>query len=279
MDNVIYVGEIQTGYNSYSQRTDDFADTLMRKLNHIMNLAEEHQANVVLLGGIRERISDINSLPIMISNFFRGSVFLDHGSRKSGYKDILLASKCVQSIEEINLPIFDNIDKIPPYLINHTGKPQWLVYTGDIEDTLVLDQLMIEAIDEGKALGIIAPSKEQRQESPMFKPVHKVFRDNQSKDSLPTVLLVKDGIPEFLPLEHDANTFKFENVTADEIEFSQSEFVKRLHAESLNSNDSQDKMSSQVKLESMIGETLKRRQVSPVSSEIIRDLFNQTLKA
>jgi hypothetical protein len=277
MKKILVIGELRTGYDTYSQRTDDFVHTLDSKLNFITNYAVENGAEILFIGGLRERNSDIHSLPTMMKHFYKTSVYSAQTLvKKSGFTDILSAANCLKDINNLAIEIHHDAKALPLRLLKGAENTGWLYYTGDIAEIIPMAELIAEAVQDKRILGVITNSTHQTTEIEGVYAVSPVFRKNEDSKA-PIMLLLDGATATSLEVAHNANVFEFSNVTYDQNESSvESDFVSRLKAETLLLECSRDEMDSEKNLKHLIEESLNVSTVTETGKEIVRSLFAQT---
>ena len=275
MRNTIFIGDIQTGYDSYSQRTDTFITTLCAKIESIKKICADNFATPIIIGQVKERNADLYNLPKIISVLTSGDFSAIESKRKQApIFDVLTASKAISTTMPDDFKVIDDPKDIPITLLK-SSSPQAIIYTGDYADLIPMESVIVDAHHENKLKAIICNSKENHSKIAGVYAVNPLFRSKQ-ESPIPKALLVTDDEIKFVDIEHNAHVFLLESVSYDAEEETTSNFVSRLKQESDNLKSNSYVMDSQKNLEKLVTQFSSKVNLSSVSREIVNNLMNHT---
>lgn len=276
MNSIVVIGELKTGFDSYSQRTDDFSSSLNKKLDFITSFAIKNNAPILVLGGVKDRQADLPSIPSLMMQFYKTPVYVPKSkAKRNGFSSILEAAKCTLDTDTLGIEICDDPSGLPLRLIGGKSNGCWIYYTGDVVDLIAMEDIIRTAVDEHKITGIIANSINNKTSVYGVHCVTPVFRKNDSSNK-PSLLLVEGKNIIDVEIQHDCHVFEYENVNYENDRQEESDFVSRLKAETLLIGNESDEMGSQKNLKTLIEENFKQHKISETSQAIIRSLYEHS---
>ena len=276
MRNLIIVGDFRTGHDTYSQRTDEFSKILDSKLSQITVLAKEKDADILLLNSIKEKTSEIGIVPILLKHFYAASTYYAPSTKKSAFIDILEAANCIKKAGEAGIEVITDITDLPLRLI--AGKVDgWILYQGLADNLTPMAELIEEAVASGKLNGVICLKGASDNQLPGVLAVNPLVRTKEQSDN-PNLIVISGQSAESHSLKIDPNVFFYENASTESTYDNtvESDFVKRLKAETINVQNDHE-MDSEKNLREMMEETFKKVNVSETGRLIIQNLFSQTV--
>jgi hypothetical protein len=278
MKNIIVVGELRSGYDTYTQRTDDFVKTLDEKLSFIIAEAQKNDAAILFIGGFKERNSDVHVLPTIIKQLYKVEAYtVPIATKKSGFTDILYAANCINDSEILGIEVHADPAELPLRFLKGTDKNGWVFYTGSYDDLVPMAELIAEAVTEKRIKGVITNSTKKTTDLFGVFTASAVFRKNEDSPA-PRIVNICGDVAEEVEVQRNTNVFEYEDVAyqaGDSV--AESDFVTRLKAETLLLDNSRDKMDSEIRLSNLIEDNLKKQNVSAISSEIVRSLMAQSI--
>ncbi|MFK4132086.1 hypothetical protein ACI2KR_07285 [Pseudomonas luteola] len=271
MQKYIVVGEIKTGFDAYTQRTDDFAKLIVQKLSFISDLAAKENAKIMLLGGIKERTADVPVIPTLITQFYKAPYFAWPGKgRKHGFTEIFCAAQCVQNAAILPVKYCQDASDLAKHLITDVSELSWVYYSGDYKDLLPMEDTIQSAVKDGQIFGVVCTSSSVMSTIENVMSVPPLVRTKPDQDP-PFVYLVDGESITLIDVPHSTNVFEYENVVTEE-KFYESDFVNRLRQETLN-HSKEDPMESQQRLRSLLDESMESSSLSTVGKEIVNALY------
>jgi hypothetical protein len=271
----IIVGEVLTGFDHYSQRIDDFKKAFPVKMEFIAELAQSNSAKSVIIGGIKERVADLENLPTVIKAFYQADFFVcGIHKKRTPIRDVLVAANCINDNIDDSMIIVDDAKDIPSIILE--SRPDaWIIFTGMYPELIPMESIIKEAVDEGRILGIITNSLTSDSKIHGVHVVTPLLR-TKIDSAKPTVLLIDGKEVTRLEVGHDEHIFEFNNPGAGEVVVESSEFVRRLKVESDAIRDETMIMDSHRNLAAMIENSAQQMNISTVAKEIVNNLMTHT---
>ena len=277
MNNYSFIGEIQTGYDSYTQRTDDFIKTFSSKITAIDKICKKHDALPIIIGGIKERSSDLHNLAEIITILFPLSPNILASKRKhTPIYDVLNAASCFSKHEVEGFVNCDNQNSLAS-IVHDAENPVSIIYTGNYEDLVTMESSINEWINDGKINSVITNSRDTSSNINNVFCVNPLFRSKINSPK-PQALLFKNGKFQFIEIQHDEHVFYFEESSYEESPKQTSDFVNRLKIESESHMSDTHVMDSQKNLDLLITDFANKQGLSETSLAIVKNLMTHTNK-